>query len=428
MMSYDALPALLQAVIMLGLYLSLCGSIYMLISAIRRKSLPFAVPTLLCVLLNGGMTILYSADVRSKKHGYVPSAVSRWFCEKPVLFAILLFIVMGVFLIYSVMWEARLHKTNLTPSAIKESIDHLPTGLCFYAENGRVLLVNHRMNQLVHVILGRDLQNAALMWDDLCKGNVQEDIVQLWAGTQPGFRLPDGTVWTFSRTDLQGVLQITAADTTQLQGLVDELEQKNISLAALQERLKQYEKNVEELARAKELLETKADIHSELGQALLATRSYLMSDNPEKQVPLEAWKRSIALLRKMPKTVSERPSLQMLIQTADAFGVTVHADGQFPEQEAAGQLFLEAALEALTNAVRHAGAKTLYIRFSETDPHHLVSFQNDGCLPVGEITEGGGLTSLRRKVETAGGSMSICCQPEYILTITVPKEIGGEYI
>jgi len=81
MMSYDALPALLQAVIMLGLYLSLCGSIYMLISAISRMSLPFAVPTIVCALLNGGMMILYSADVRSKKHGYVPSAVSLWFCE-----------------------------------------------------------------------------------------------------------------------------------------------------------------------------------------------------------------------------------------------------------------------------------------------------------------------------------------------------------
>ena len=413
--------------IMLGLYLSLCGSIYMLISAIRRKSLPFAVPTLLCVLLSGSMMILYSADVRSKKHGYVPSAVSRWFCEKPALFAILLLIVMGVFLTYSVMWEARLRKTNLTPSVIKESIDHLPTGLCFYAENGRVLLVNHRMNQLVHVILGRDLQNAALMWDDFCKGNVQEGIVQLSADTQPGFRLPDGTVWTFSRTNLQGVLQITAADTTQIHGLVGELEQKNISLAALQERLKQYEKNVEELARARELLETKADIHSELGQALLATRSYLMSDNQEKQVPLEAWKRSIALLRKMPQTVSERPSLQMLIQTADAFGITVNADGPFPEQEAADQLFLEAASEALTNAVRHAGAKTLYIRFAETDTHYQVSFQNDGCLPVGEIREGGDLTSLRRKAETVGGSMSVCCQPEYTLTITYPKE-GGEYL
>lgn len=427
MMSYDVFPVLFQIAMMLGLYLILCGSIYMLASAIRRKSLPFAVLTFLCMVLSGGMMLLYSADVRSKKHGYAPAAASRWLCEKPVVFAILLFAVMVVFLTYAAIRETRLHKTTLTPYVVKESIDHLPTGLCFYAENGRVLLVNHRMNQLCHVILGRDLQNAALMWDDLCSGNVQEGIVQLSSGSQPNFRLPDGTVWTFSKTDLQGVFQITAADTTQLHELTDELKQKNRSLAALQERLKQYEKNVEDVARTRELLETKADIHSELGQALLTTRNYLMSDNREKNVPLEAWKRSIALLRKTPETVSEPPTLQMLIQTADAFGITVNVDGQFPDREAVGQFFFEAASEALTNAVHHAGAKTLYICFSETDAYHQVSFQNDGRLPVGKIREGGGLTSLRRKAETAGGSMSICCQPEYTLTITYPKE-GGEYL
>jgi hypothetical protein len=40
----------------------------------------------------------------------------------------------------------------------------------------------------------------------------------------------------------------------------------------------------------------------------------------------------------------------------------------------------------------------------------------------GELVEGGGLGSLRRKVENQGGSMVISCAPEFALTITVPKD------
>lgn len=369
--------------------------------------------------------ILFSADVRREKYALTPSPASRWLCEIPVLPILLLFTAMAAFLAWSAIREVRLRRTTLTRSAIKESIDHLTTGLCFYAENGRVMLVNHRMNQLCHTMLGRDLQNAALMWQELSGGTVQPGITRLTMGSRPSFRLPDDTVWTFSREALRGIFQITAADTTRLHALTEELKQKNIALAALHQRLKEYVENVEELTRSKERLETKAKLHSDLGKALLTTRSYLRGGKDEKPAPLDIWKRNIAMLHLEAEEGAGHSSLQMLVQTANAFGIVVRIDGAAPWQEAAGQLFVEAAAEALTNAVRHADAKTMYIRFTETDTHYQVGFQNDGRPPEREITEGGGLSSLRRKVETAGGSMSICCRPAYTLTITTAKG-GGE--
>ena len=302
-----------------------------------------------------------TADVRSEKKELAPAAVSRWFCELPVVYIIILMAVMAVFLIFLVLHVIQLSKTTLSRSAVKESIDHLPTGLCFYAANGRILLVNHRMNQLCHVILGRDLQNAALVWDDLFRGNILPDIVPLSMGGQPSFRLPDGTVWSFSRTQLSDMLQITAVDITQLHDLAEELEQKNIALEELYQRLKDYETDVEVLTRTRERLETKIGIHSELGQTLLATRSYLLDSSENKTIPAEAWKHSIALLRQNIVENAEQFTLQTLIQTATAFGISVEVTGQMPEQKAVEKLFLEAATEALTNAVRHADAKTLHI-------------------------------------------------------------------
>jgi hypothetical protein len=74
--------------------------------------------------------------------------------------------------------------------------------------------------------------------------------------------LQDGTVWSFSHEDLNGIYQLSAADTTQIQAVTDELKEKNIELAALNLRLRKHGENVDELTRSKERLETKARIHS----------------------------------------------------------------------------------------------------------------------------------------------------------------------
>ena len=103
--------------------------------------------------------------------------------------------------------------------------------------------------------------------------------------------------------------------------------------------------------------------------------------------------------------------------------ISVEVTGQMPEQKDVEKLFLEAATEALTNAVRHADAKKLHISLTETADTYRICFQNDGKMPETQVTEGGGLGSLRRKAETAGGSMQIDCHPEYSLTISMPK--GG---
>jgi len=235
MINYDMLPDLMRIVLLLILFLILCESMYMLTLAIRRKSPICIFMTLVCALLSGGMVVLYSADVRSKKHELVPAALSRWLCEKPMGLTILLIVAMIAVLIGIVIREIHLHRTSITRTTIKESIDHLPTGLCFYASNGRVMLVNHRMDQLCHDLLGHALQNGAQMWETISGGEMRSGIVRLSMGSHPAFRLSDGTVWTFSQADIHGVFQITAVDTTQLYELTGELEQKNMALAFLPE-------------------------------------------------------------------------------------------------------------------------------------------------------------------------------------------------
>ena len=79
--------------------------------------------------------------------------------------------------------------------------------------------------------------------------------------------------------------------------------------------------------------------------------------------------------------------------------------------------------ETLTNAVRHAGAKQLWIDVENTDTVYVIRYTNDGSVPLGPVTEGGGLSTARRKIEAAGGQMKIEVSPRFMLTMTFEREV-----
>ena len=94
---------------------------------------------------------------------------------------------------------------------------------------------------------------------------------------------------------------------------------------------------------------------------------------------------------------------------------------KMPVDEKVQKLFMEASAEALTNAISHAGAKTLVIILTETESSYSITFKNDGIKPTEPVVEGGGLTNLRRKVEEQFGTMEISVEPEFQLRIVVRK-------
>ena len=423
MMTYYDLPAFCRTAVLALSFVAMCIGLSMIPSVFQRKKLLPKILVPLGVQHCGAAMLLYGSQIRAVKQGTVPPAAVEWLCRQPVLIPVALIVVFTMYFVYTMYDQWRYSRTTLTRSSIKESIDKVSSGLCFSNSEGRVILLNHRMNELSHAIVGRDLQNALLFWETLRGGEVLPDVVRLSAGDHPSFRLEDGTVWSFAWEDLDGIFQLSAADTTQLQAMIDELQQKNTQLAALNLRLKEYGENVDELARAKERLETKARIHSELGQALLSTRRYLVSED-RAEPPLDIWKRNIAMLRKEMEVTKREYSLDILRKAAKSVGIALCIRGQLPEAAPHRQLFLSAALETLTNAVLHAKAKTLYIDLSEGEDRWSVRFTNDGVKPARTVKEGGGLTSLRRRCEEMGAEMTVESFPVFALTVTGREEQG----
>jgi hypothetical protein len=100
----------------------------------------------------------------------------------------------------------------------------------------------------------------------------------------------------------------------------------------------------------------------------------------------------------------------------------VEISGTMPNEQEVAQLFVTAAMEMLTNAVRHAEAKKIFMEFEEEKQVYTARFTNDGKIQEKPVSEGCGLGSLRQKTESIGGSMSVEWEKHFALILRIPRE------
>lgn len=318
-------------------------------------------------------------------------------------------------------------KRRLSRSSIKESCDNLPTGLCFASANSLPILVNRRMYELCLRITGQDLQNADEFWDILTNGALAAGARRVSApgAPRPVVCIDEQEYRTFTRSsfsvDGETVIQITAADTTELHRATTELAKSNDELRRVSARLKKYGEQVAEVSREDEILTAKVRIHNEIGQTLTATRHLLWMD-PETDAGevLASWRKITDMLRWEIEPKKDPAALKYLQKAADALEMRLNIQGEIPAAGKDAELIVTVAAEMLTNAFRHAAARALTIEVSRRGGEYCVRFTNDGDPPDGEITEGGGIGGLRCRVEKLGGELTVVSQPRFILTIRFP--------
>ncbi|MGM9669568.1 MAG: ATP-binding protein [Faecousia sp.] len=300
--------------------------------------------------------------------------------------------------------------------SVKEALDNLPSGVCFFDKNGTVTLCNHQMYRVFFALTGRDLQSLPELQELLARG-------------PEVFLLEDGHAWRFARErittrDGTAYTQVTASDVTELYRRQKELEEDNQKLEEDAERIRRLSANIISLIREEEILSMKMRVHDDIGRSVIATRQFLRQGKPMEELDLTAWRNAVRLLKHENEQPEEQDAVAELMNAAFGIGIRVSFDGTFPENGAVKELFLSVIRECMTNAVRHAGAKELYVRFAGSGHTASVSVTNSGAVPNGEIVEGGGLTSLRILVKKSGGTMEVKTVPGFELTATVP--VGEE--
>lgn len=309
-------------------------------------------------------------------------------------------------------------KKNTSAKMIKKAIDSYPGGICFSALDGRVILVNEKMNKLMLELTGHTILNAKAAWEKLTNfannGKV-EKLTQSWlpkdtnnenesTHQQLFFRFSDNSVWRFELRFLDSnIVQVEAAEITELYRLSEELYENTIRLQEIQKRQKALLDSIVEINLNNEILAAKMHIHDELGHCLLATTKAITEDRLAENADVlrENWNSAIHDFSNISTvwTVSDSSLQSELMQVAELIGCKVTFLGEQPKSRKALQLLYAAVREALTNAVRHADATELTVKIKQDKQRYHIEISDNGGVSVSSTTEGNGLSALRQRLE-----------------------------
>ena len=317
--------------------------------------------------------------------------------------------------------DVRFVRRRPTFDSVKEALDDLPVGVCFWAENGVVALANLKMNAWCQLLTGQPLSDGqALMREIQSRGEINNDRILVCVS--------EDLVLLFTRNNVavngKSYVQLTAADITQQYRVTAVLKEKNAKLRDISVRMKAYSVELTDLVMRRENLNARVMVHDEVGHALLRAKHYFDRPDPADAAALyELLKRTNAFMLSAQETDGRHREdpLEHALVLARGVGVRVALHGEAPENEAVRDIVGRAVRECAVNAVKHAGGDALEVEMTRSPDLFSVSLSSNGAPAVGEITLTGGLKSLSEAAQTLGGTMRVACSPAFTVTLELPK-------
>lgn len=317
-------------------------------------------------------------------------------------------------------------RNYLRENAIQESLDNLPSGIVFFDGNGMPKLMNRRMHQICMNLAGRDIQNITELEEALSKP-LKEQV--FFDDDLKVYGFSDGSVWKFSEKEIittggDRFSQVLASEVSELYQSKVLLKRENQKLQEMSAAMKELSKNVVTLTREEETLSMKMRVHDNLGYSVLAAQRMLMRESEEdRDIFLSQWKQTLELLNKDNESVEDEQLHRQVQDRAKFLGVKIIYTGEKIWESHIFRLLDIILLEALSNCVRHAGASELYVKFGSAEHEWGVVITDNGQKPEKNIKEGGGLSGIRKRVEQCGGTLRICSDPIFSITVKIPKEV-----
>lgn len=342
---------------------------------------------------------------------------------------------------YNLKWR----KTHITDASIKEAVDSLPAGVVIYNRNGKLKLKNTAMEALSRSINGAPLLNG-IRFEEAVFSKMETDAADSIllsatnsdlktdtssaAGNRRILALPNGTVQSINKSVISygshTYSMLTASDVTEEYVRTKILNEKREAVRRLNIRLNDYNREILSVITAREILNAKIRIHDELGAGLLQIKNYLQNGGDAEE--RESIKKRItgnAEYLKEESKIENPDEYELITNTASALGVSIRVEGKLPDSLPNRHIIATALHECFTNTLRYAKGNRLNICVSEAGDCIHAELTNNGLPPQKEITEKGGLSSLRNLTEQAGGTMRIQSFPVFTLFINLPKETDG---
>lgn len=316
-------------------------------------------------------------------------------------------------------------RKNISAWSVKETMDDVPCGVCVSDSWGRIVLSNKKMRELSRMLIGAVLQN----YEDLKQvldGNKSVQGVTRLSPENSVLYLPNGTVWMFqnymlTEEEVAGYLQTVAFDVTEIYFNSEKIRMKNEKLELLNQKLKKMYEQIDESIREQETLKMKMQVHDSFGRSLLTIR-HMLEGNKEPDYmknQLEILKQSVYILSGITQDDTEK-QYEESIKHAEKLGVSVEIEGELCDEYQVALITDKAIRECVTNYIRHAHGRRVYVQSHKIRDGWKVCITNDGERPKEGCREGGGLSALREVVERDGGEMTTKFEPEFLLALKLP--------
>ena len=333
-------------------------------------------------------------------------------------------------LIWEIVRLRRLKRQELSRDSVKQAMDLLPSGICYFTPSGSVKLCNMQMHILFRTLSQSDLQTLTELQDALAHCDAGSGVIRLSHERQTYF-FPDGKAWRYRQnvvTDEDGAVytETIFSDMTELYHKKLELKEQIKQLNAISRELKLLSDNVLILTREKEVLSAKTKLHDYMGAGLIAMRQILRHNQTEEAAnAIELLRQAVSAIKNDNTYPQGRSELDGFMHDAEAIGIKVNLSGELPEQEELRCVMILAMRECLTNSVRHAGATALHVAVEKNGDSFSMKITNDGKAPETEVVPKGGLHNLYRHIADCGGTMEIQWKPVFVLTVVLPETKEG---
>ena len=321
-------------------------------------------------------------------------------------------------------------RTNITALSIPYGLDTLPTGVLFSEAEGHILLINHKMYDLMLQLTGKIYRNLKTFYKILDSKENESKYKKAELGGQTVYLLADGSAWIFIKTNIflktKEYIHISASDVTQLWLLTSKLELQKEELKDKGDKLKKAISNLDILSKKEEIHKAKMRTHDILGQRLTVLLRIIQNEDKLDHDLLKSLSKGLlAELSVENNQALPYEELKRMQEVFSAIGVKIDFKGSLPDKIQQASLFLDIIREACTNAVRHALATEINIKAELKENKHQLTISNNGYPPTTPITLGNGIKEMKKSISDQGGNLNIIEGPIFTLSVVLPG--GNSY-
>ncbi len=363
-----------------------------------------------------------------EKYDILMTPVYEFFNGTPYFVYVIINMSVIFFAVFSLYALYKKNKTQINVFSVKQALETLPCAVAFMTDDEELLLSNRIMHNLCKELTGAPLRNAEHFWSQI--NSMQGDNRCAIKGAEPTFILADGKVWQFSKSrcihDGEEYCEYRADDITELYKLRENIHGVNEQLKQQQNRLKTLSDIIEDNAKNQVAVNMRINFHDNFGNLLTLTKKTLRESEDEQEVRtlINYWKNLNGVIKDLSGDDRQTITLRQVMLFADKLGSKINIVGEIPAQDYDRTTTLLCINEMLKNAYRHAGAQELSVNILSQNSSTIITIHNKTKDRISQITEGGGLSGLRSRIEQSGGEMDMSCDDGVTMTIKLLREIG----